>query len=221
MRVFCSTGGMGFFQDGGCWVAGRPRHAPRTFIFAVHRGVPGITAQPPARPMIARLASTDLRTRFGTFHEVLYYDGRTESHALVMGDVADGAEVLCRVHSSCIFGHQFNSVECDCREQMEEAQARIQAEARGVVIWLEQEGKGNGHYALLQSIAHKRKGLAQGDAYEAVGFARDARDYRAAAAILKELGVRSIRLLTNNPDKVDTLTRHGVVVMGTEPLKVK
>lgn len=171
--------------------------------------------------MIARLASADLRTRFGTFHEVLYYDGRTESHALVMGDVAGGESVLCRVHSSCIFGHHFNSVECDCREQMEQAQARIQAAGRGVVIWLQQEGKGNGHYALLHSIAHKRAGLAQGDAYEAVGFARDARDYRAAAAILHDLGVRSVRLLTNNPGKVDTLTRHGVVVQGTEALQVR
>jgi len=171
-------------------------------------------------PMIARLAEADLRTRFGTFREVLYYDGRKESHALVMGDVADGSEVLCRVHSSCIFGHHFNSVECDCREQMALAQQRIQEAGRGVVIWLEQEGKGNGHYALLQSVAHKRAGVAQGDAYEAVGFARDARDYRAAAAILKDLGVRSIRLLTNNPDKVDTLTQHGVEVSGIEALVV-
>ncbi len=170
--------------------------------------------------MIARLAEADLRTRFGTFREVLYYDGRKESHALVMGDVADGSEVLCRVHSSCIFGHHFNSVECDCREQMALAQQRIQEAGRGVVIWLEQEGKGNGHYALLQSVAHKRAGVAQGDAYEAVGFARDARDYRAAAAILKDLGVRSIRLLTNNPDKVDTLTQHGVEVSGIEALVV-
>jgi GTP cyclohydrolase II len=180
-----------------------------------------IIVQRAAPPMIARLAEADLRTRFGTFHEVLYYDGQRESFALVMGDVTGGEGVLCRVHSSCIFGHHFNSVECDCREQMEQAQQRIQEAGRGVVIWLEQEGKGNGHYALLQSVAHKRAGAAQADAYEAVGFARDARDYRAAAAILKDLGVRSVRLLTNNPDKVDTLTRHGVVVQGTEPLVVR
>jgi GTP cyclohydrolase II len=184
-------------------------------------GVHGATIAQCPSPMIARLASADLRTRYGTFHEVLYYDGRKESHALVMGDVADGADVLCRVHSSCIFGHHFNSVECDCREQMAQAQQRIQNAGRGVVIWLEQEGKGNGHYALLQSVVHKRAGLSQGDAYEAVGASRDARDYRAAAAILKDLGVRSIRLLTNNPAKVDTLTRHGVEVSGTEALVVR
>jgi GTP cyclohydrolase II len=170
--------------------------------------------------MIVKLAEGNLKTKFGDYHEILFYNGQKESFALIMGEVAGAEEVLCRVHSSCIFGHQFNSIECDCREQMEVSQQLIQKEGRGIIIWLEQEGKGNGHFALLKSIAHKRLGLSQADAYEAVGFKRDARDYKEAAAILNELGVKSIRMLTNNPEKVETLTRHGIQVVGTIPTEL-
>jgi GTP cyclohydrolase II len=100
---------------------------------------------------------------------------------------------------------------------MEISQQLIRQAGRGIIIWLEQEGKGNGHFALLKSVEHKRLGLPQADAYEAVGFKKDARDYRAAAEILTQLGVKSIRMLTNNPGKVETLTRHGVNVAGTQP----
>ena len=168
--------------------------------------------------MIIKLAEGNLKTRFGEYREILFYDGQKESIALVMGDPEGAEDLLCRVHSSCIFGHVFNSIECDCREQMEMSQQLIQKAGRGIVIWLDQEGKGNGHFALLKSVEFKRAGLAQADAYEAVGFKRDARDFTRAAEILKMLGVKSIRMLTNNPDKVDTLTRHGVTVTGVEPL---
>ncbi|GAB4017988.1 hypothetical protein GCM10028808_51100 [Spirosoma migulaei] len=164
--------------------------------------------------MIVKLAEGNLKTKFGEYREVLFYDGQNESIALLMGDVDGAEEVLCRVHSSCLFGHAFNSIECDCREQMEISQQLIQQEGRGIVIWLDQEGKGNGHFALLKSVEYKRIGLAQADAYEAVGFKRDARDYRVAAEILNELGVKSIRMLTNNPKKVDTLTKYGIRVVG-------
>ncbi|QDK80014.1 GTP cyclohydrolase II RibA [Spirosoma sp. KCTC 42546] len=164
--------------------------------------------------MIVKLAEGNLKTKFGEYREVLFYDGQNESIALLMGDVDGAEEVLCRVHSSCLFGHAFNSIECDCREQMEISQQLIQQEGRGIVIWLDQEGKGNGHFALLKSVEYKRIGLAQADAYEAVGFKRDARDYRVAADILNELGVKSIRMLTNNPKKVDTLTKYGIRVAG-------
>lgn len=165
--------------------------------------------------MIVRMAEGNLKTKFGEFHEALYYDGQKESIALVMGEVKDGEDVLCRIHSSCLFGHAFNSIECDCREQMEKSQQMIQQTGRGIVIWLEQEGKGNGHFALLKSVEHKRKGVKQAEAYEAVGFKRDARDFRAAADILKDLGVKSVRLITGNVGKTDTLTRLGINITGT------
>lgn len=162
--------------------------------------------------MIIKLAEGRLRTKYGEFQEALFYDGQKESIAFFMGDM-DGAEnLLCRVHSSCIFGHYFNSIECDCQEQMNKAQAKIQKAGRGIIILLDQEGKGNGHFALLKSVEHKRRGVQQADAYEAVGFSRDARDFRAAGKILQELGVRSVQLITDNPKKVETLIRSGVPV---------
>ena len=170
--------------------------------------------------MIEKLAEEDLQTRYGKFHEILYFDGKKESIAMIMGDITDGEDVLCRVHSSCLHGHVFNSVECDCREQMEISQQLIHREGRGIIIWLEQEGKGNGHFALLQSLKHKRNGMPQSKAYEAVGFKADARDFSAAAEILKDLKVRSIRMLTNNPTKIDTLEMHGINVTGTVPTKL-
>ena len=169
--------------------------------------------------MIIKIAEGNLKTRFGEYREMLFYDGQKESIALTMGDVNGAENVLCRVHSSCIFGHVFNSIECDCREQMEISQQLIQQAGQGIVIWLDQEGKGNGHFALLKSVAHKRLGLAQADAYEAVGFKKDARDFTRAAEILNELGVKSIRMITDNPKKVETLTQHGILVTGVQSTK--
>lgn len=164
--------------------------------------------------MIVKLAEGNLKTKFGEFFEILFYDGQKESIALVMGEVEGAEEVLCRIHSSCLFGHAFNSIECDCREQMELSQRLIQQAGRGIILWLDQEGKGNGHFALLKSVEHKRKGMGQADAYEAVGFQRDARDFRPAAEMLKGLGVASVQLLTDNAQKMESLARYGIKVSG-------
>ena len=170
--------------------------------------------------MVVKIAEGNLKTKYGEYHEILFYDGQKESFALVMGNIENEKDILCRVHSSCIFGHHFNSIECDCREQMEISQQLIQKEGKGIVIWLEQEGKGNGHYALLKSDKYKKKGIPQAEAYEAVGFQKDARDFRVAADILKELNVKSIRMLTNNQKKVETLTQHGIDVVGIKATKL-
>ena len=169
--------------------------------------------------MIKRLASRELKTKFGTFAEFLYYDGQRESIAIVMGDVADGENILCRVHSHCIGAHVFNSVECTCREEMEAAQIAIQDEGRGVIIWLDQEAKGNGHLALIESIPFKTE-HGQAKAYEMAGYKADARDYRAAAQILAELNVRSIILLANSEGKAQDLRKESVVVSSVQPLVV-
>ena len=170
--------------------------------------------------MIIRLAKRELKTKYGIYTEVLYYDGQKESITLVMGDVADGEGVLCRVHSHCIGAHVFNSIECDCREQMEASQALIEKEGRGVIIWLDQEGKGNGHLALMQSISFKRAGDPQAVAYVKAGFKADDRSYRAAAEILSDLRVKSIVLLANGADKADDLRKESIVVSDTKPLTV-
>ncbi|MCW5955178.1 MAG: hypothetical protein KIT61_01245 [Pyrinomonadaceae bacterium] len=164
--------------------------------------------------MIKRLAVRDLETRFGTLEEVLYYDGQRESIALVMGDVGDGENVLCRIHSACIGGHVFNSVECECAAEMAAAQKAIQENGSGVIIYLEQEGKGNGHLALIESMRYKQE-FGQAEAYVRAGFSADARDYRPAAEILIELGVRSVVLLTSNPEKSSELERRSMIVSET------
>ncbi len=170
--------------------------------------------------MIVKLAEGDLKTKYGNYHEVLFYDGQKEIIALLMGDVNGAEGVLCRVHSSCIYGHHFNSIECDCREQMEISQQLMEKAGKGIIIWLEQEGKSNGHFALLKSKEYKRQGLSQAEAYEAVGFKKDARDFSRVAEIIHELGIKSIIMLTDNPRKVETLSRHGVNVVGTQSIEI-
>ena len=169
--------------------------------------------------MIIRIAEGNLKTRFGIFNQVLYYDGQKEIIALVMGDVAHKKNVLCRVHSHCISAHLFNSIECDCREQMEMAQRLIQQAGSGVILWLDQEGKNNGHMALLQSRKLKDQGVSQAEAYVQLGYKADARSYTRAAEILRELSVQSITLMTNNPEKVAELHKDGLVIEATRRLE--
>lgn len=161
------------------------------------------------------LAERELRTRYGTFREVLYYDGQRESIALVMGKVAGAEDVLCRVHSACISGHVFNSVECDCADQLEAAQQEIERAGRGVIIWLDQEGKGNGHLALIESIEFKKE-FGQAEAYVKAGYKADARSYRPAAEILADLNVKSIIMLTGSDEKAEELRRESVIVTDTK-----
>lgn len=169
--------------------------------------------------MIVRIAEGTLKTKFGTYHQVLYYDGQKETIALVMGNVSNRENVLCRVHSQCIHGHVFNSIECDCREQMEMSQRLIEEANSGVVIFMEQEGKNNGHMALLLSRKLKDAGVSQSEAYVKLGYESDARSYIRAAEILRDLGVKSITLLTNNPDKLSQLRDDGLVITGTRSLE--
>ena len=170
--------------------------------------------------MNIRLAERDLKTKFGDFREILYYDGQTESIAIVMGNVENESDVLCRIHSSCITAHVFNSIECDCRQQMEMSQAIIQEKGQGIVIWLDQEGKGNGHLALMASIPHKKAGMKQSEAYKKVGFEADARSFRPAAEILADLKIKSVVLLTNNAGKAEDLRKWSITVSDTKEIKI-
>lgn len=170
--------------------------------------------------MIIRLGQRELKTKYGTYKEFLYFDGQKESIALVMGDVGNGENILCRVHSHCIGAHVFNSVECTCREEMAAAQSLIEQAGKGVIVWLDQEGKGNGHLALMQSIPFKKAGDPQADAYVKAGFKADNRSYRAAADILSDLSVKSIILLANSPDKAEDLRRESINVADTKLLAI-
>jgi GTP cyclohydrolase II len=170
--------------------------------------------------MIIRLAEGPLHTLFGTFRELLYNDGHQESIALVMGQVEQGRDVLCRVHSQCLSAHVFNSLECDCREQMALAQSVIAEHGCGLIIWLDQEGRGHGHLALMRSRVLQAHGWSQTEAYRRLGYAADARQYTRAAEILRDLRVDSITLLTNSPQKVEGLQAAGIHISGTHPLVV-
>ena len=170
--------------------------------------------------MIFRLTERDLDTKYGTFREILYYDGRRESIALVMGNVENEPDVICRVHSACVSGHVFNSVECECQQEMETAQTLIQKAGKGLIIYLEQEGKGNGHLALMASIPYKKAGINQAEAYEKAGFEKDARSFRPAAEILADLKVVSVVLLTDNAKKAEDLRRWSIDVSGTKKIRL-
>lgn len=135
-----------------------------------------------------------------------------------MGEVRHGEGVLCRLHSHCVSAHVFNSIDCDCREQMAMAQAMIEQCGVGVIIWLDQEGRGNGHLALMRSRALQDQGLSQTDAYVKLGFDADARRYDRAAEILQDLEVKSIRLMTNSPHKTAALEAAGIAIAGAQPL---
>ncbi len=169
--------------------------------------------------MNIRIIERELKTKFGNYTEILYYDGQAESIAILMGNVENEENILCRIHSSCISAHVFNSIECDCREQMDISQAMIEKAGKGVIIYLDQEGKGNGHLALMKSIPFKKAGFSQNDAYKMAGYQADARSFRPAAEILTELRVKSVVLITNNPEKAEDLRRASINISGTRETK--
>jgi GTP cyclohydrolase II len=170
---------------------------------------------------LVRYADADLPTAHGLFRLVVYRDAAdahsdsptVEEHmAIVRGDVAGGSNILCRVHSECWTSEVIGSLKCDCREQLDAALERIAAEGTGLVVYLRQEGRGIGLGNKVRAYALQNVGADTVEANLALGFEADARRYDLAASILDDLGVRSIRLLTNNPLKVAGLRAAGVNV---------
>lgn len=193
---------------------------------AAARSSPSVATARSAKDLARRdrpgAATARLPTRFGDF-EILAFEGPTgEEHvALVRGDVADRDDVLVRVHSQCLTGDVLGSLRCDCRDQLEAALEAIAAEPRGgVLLYLQQEGRGIGLLNKIRAYHLQDGGLDTAEANEALGLPQDARDYTAAAAILAALGVRGVALLTNNPRKVEGLERRGIRVARRVPLSV-
>ncbi|WUH94759.1 bifunctional 3,4-dihydroxy-2-butanone-4-phosphate synthase/GTP cyclohydrolase II [Streptomyces sp. NBC_00433] len=176
-----------------------------------------------AEPTVRREAATTLPTSFGDFRAYGYRstaDG-VEHIALVAGDVGDGTDVLVRVHSECLTGDVFGSQRCDCGPQLQGALRRVAEEGRGVVLYLRgHEGRGIGLLPKLRAYELQERGRDTLDANLELGLPADARDYGVAAQILADLGVRSLRLITNNPAKTGALVRHGLDVLGREPMPV-
>ncbi|MEW2322239.1 bifunctional 3,4-dihydroxy-2-butanone-4-phosphate synthase/GTP cyclohydrolase II [Streptomyces griseoincarnatus] len=176
-----------------------------------------------SEPTVRREAEVRLPTAHGTFtaHGFRSTVDGVEHVALVHGDLGDGTDVLVRMHSECLTGDVFGSQRCDCGPQLDTSLDRIQEEGRGVVVYLRgHEGRGIGLMSKLRAYELQERGRDTLDANLELGLPADARDYAAGAQILADLGVRSVRLMTNNPDKSDALARHGIDVVRREPMPV-
>ena len=174
---------------------------------------------------VQQVAAADFPTRWGKFR-ILGYEGqfgeeqRTETAvAMVMGDV-HSTPPLVRIHSQCLTGDVFGSLRCDCRQQLEMALSMIAQHGTGVLVYEQQEGRGIGLMAKLQAYELQDAGLDTVEANERLGFKADHREYALPAEILKALGIRQVRLLSNNPDKVAAVERAGVEVIERVPCEV-